>query len=49
MEGEKGENFFEKVFDPSEKLFIKNISHNFRLIETLDSIDRNRKRLTQNF
>ena len=30
----KGRKLFEKVFDPSEKLFIKNVPHDFRLIET---------------
>ena len=45
----KGRKLFEKLFDPSENLVLKNVPHNFRLIETLGSIDRNRQRLTQKF
>ena len=45
----KGRKLFEKVFDPSETLVLKNVPHNFGLIETLGSIDRNRQRLTQKF
>ena len=45
----KGRKLFEKVFGPSKNLVLKNVPHNFWLIETLGSIDRNRQRLTQKF
>ena len=37
---------FEKVFDSTENQFLKNFSYDFRFIEVLGSIDRNKQRLT---
>ena len=46
MEREKLKNLFEKVFDSTENLFLKNFSYDLRLIEILGSIDWTRQRLT---
>ena len=45
----KVRKLFEKVFDPFEKLVLKNVRLDFWLIETLGSIDQNRQRLSQKF
>ena len=42
----KVKELFEKVFVSTENQFLKNFSYDFRLIEVLDSIDRNKQRLT---
>ena len=45
----KGKEIFEKVFVSTENQFLKNFPYDFRLIEVLGSIDRNKQRLTQIF
>ena len=49
MEREKAKNFLKKCLSNLKLSFKKNFPYNFRLIEILSLIDRNKQRLTEIF